>query len=78
MATAVTLSDADIARLSRKSVEWMDAHNPVDTGAYDRRLRRLTEGITEADGIPLNFKVYYVVDINAFACGDGSIRVFRR
>lgn len=76
MATAVTLSDADIARLSRESVEWMDAHNPIDTGAYDARLRRLTEGITEADGIPLNFKVYYVVDINAFACGDGSIRVF--
>ena len=76
MATAVTLSDADIARLSRESVEWMDANNPIDTGAYDQRLRRLTEGITEADGIPLNFKVYYVIDINAFACGDGSIRVF--
>ncbi len=44
--------------------------------AYDRRLRRLTEGITEADGIPLNFKVYLVIDVNAFACGDGSIRVF--
>ena len=24
----------------------------------------------------LNYKVYEVVDINAFACGDGSIRVF--
>lgn len=76
MATAVTLSDADIARLSRESVEWMDAHNPVDTGVYHARLQRLTEGITEADGIPLNFKVYRVIDINAFACGDGSIRVF--
>ncbi|MDE7135614.1 MAG: M48 family metalloprotease, partial [Muribaculaceae bacterium] len=26
--------------------------------------------------IPLNFKVYDVVDINAFACPDGSVRVF--
>ncbi len=29
-----------------------------------------------ADRLPLNFKVYLVVDVNAFACGDGSIRVF--
>lgn len=76
MAAAVTLSDEDIARMSREAVEWMDAHNPVDTGRYDARLKRLTSGITDIDGLPLNFKVYYVVDINAFACGDGSIRVF--
>lgn len=78
VAKAVTLSDADIAQLSRESVEWMDAHNPVvdETNAYGARLKRLTEGITDADGLPLNFKVYDVIDINAFACGDGSIRVF--
>ena len=75
-ATAVTLTDEDIARMSHESVVWMDAHNPIDTGEYDARLKRLTEGITEVDGLKLNFKVYYVVDINAFACGDGSIRVF--
>ena len=76
VATAATLSDADIARMSHESVEWMDAHNPIDEGEYDARLKRLTAGITDADGLPLNFKVYYVIDINAFACGDGSIRVF--
>ena len=56
----------------------MDAHNPVadDSTSYGARLKRLTEGITEVDGLPLNFKVYLVVDVNAFACGDGSIRVF--
>jgi putative metalloprotease len=36
----------------------------------------LTEGLDEYRGVPLNFKVYHVVDINAFACGDGSVRVF--
>ena len=78
VAKAITLSDDDIARLSRESVEWMDAHNPVadDSTSYGARLKRLTEGITEVDGLPLNFKVYLVVDVNAFACGDGSIRVF--
>lgn len=78
VAKAVTLSDADIARLSRESVEWMDANNPVaaDTTTYGARLKRLTEGITDAEGLPLNFKVYLVTDVNAFASGDGSIRVF--
>ena len=36
----------------------------------------LPEGITEVGGIQLNFKVYDVIDVNAFACGDGSVRVF--
>lgn len=76
VASAITLSDADIAKMSHESVEWMDAHNPIDAGEYDARLKRLTAGITEVDGLVLNFKVYDVIDINAFACGDGSIRVF--
>ena len=77
-AKALTLSDADMAAYCKQSVEWMDAHNPVlpDNNPYTQRLKRLTEGITDADGIPLNFKVYDVVDVNAFACPDGSVRVF--
>lgn len=27
------------------------------------------------DGLKLNFGVYEVVDVNAFACGDGSVRI---
>lgn len=78
MASAVTLSDADIITLCRESVQWMDANNPVldETTEYGERLARLTENLKEVNGLPLNFKVYHVIDINAFACGDGSIRVF--
>lgn len=78
VATAVTLSDADIIQLCRESVEWMDANNPVldESTEYGERLARLTKNLTEVNGLPLNFKVYHVTDINAFACGDGSIRVF--
>lgn len=75
---AFTLTDAEMAAYVKESVDWMDKHNPVlpDNNPYTQRLKRLTEGITEADGIPLNFKVYHVIDINAFACPDGSVRVF--
>jgi len=75
---AVSISDEQIAELSRKSVETMDAQQTVaaDTSAYVRRLNRLTADIAEVDGLPLNFKVYIVSEVNAFACGDGSIRVY--
>ncbi len=67
-----------MAAYVKESVDWMDKHNPVlpEDNPYTQRLRKLTEGITDADGIPLNFKVYHVIDINAFACPDGSVRVF--
>ena len=55
---------------------WMDKNNEIagpetELGA---RLERLTKNI-KVDGLDLNFKVYNVVDVNAFACGDGSVRV---
>lgn len=75
---AATLTDEQMAKYVKESVDWMDKHNPVpaDDNPYVVRLKKLTEGITEADGIPLNFKVYDVIDVNAFACPDGSVRVF--
>ncbi|MCH5326122.1 MAG: M48 family metallopeptidase [Duncaniella sp.] len=77
-AQAITLTDAQMADYVKESVDWMDKNNPVAAAddPYAIRLTRLTEGLTNADGIPLNFKVYKVIDINAFACPDGSVRVF--
>ena len=78
VASAITLSDEDVAALCRESVKWMDEQNPVsDPGsAYSKRLDSLMKKVGEIEGLKLNYKVYEVVDINAFACGDGSIRVF--
>lgn len=75
---AMTVTDAQMANYVKESVDYMDKNNPVpgENNKYTQRLRRLTKGITSADGIPLNFKVYDVVDVNAFACPDGSVRVF--
>ena len=75
---AFTLTDQQMAAYVKESVDWMDKHNPVlpADDPYTQRLNKLVEGITDADGIPLNFKVYNVVDVNAFACPDGSVRVF--
>ncbi len=75
---AITLTDEQMAEYVKEYIEWMDENNEVcdADSPYTQRLNRLTEGITSVDGIPLNFKVYYVIDVNAFACPDGSIRIF--
>ena len=77
-AKAVTLTDEQMAEYVKEYIDWVDTHNEVcaDDNPYTIRLKKLTEGLNDADGIPLNFKVYYVIDVNAFACADGSIRVF--
>ena len=58
-AQAFTLTDEQMAAYVKESVDWMDTHNkvPGEDDPYTQRLRRLTEGIKDADGIPLNFKV---------------------
>ena len=75
---AVTLTDEEMREYVKEYIDWMDEHNQVcaDDNEYTVRLKRLTEGLTDVEGVPLNFKVYYVIDVNAFACADGSIRVF--
>jgi putative metalloprotease len=75
---AYMITDEELTEMVRKEVEEMDRQNTVcaDNNKYTQRLRRLTIGMTEADGIKLNFKVYKTTEYNAFACPDGSVRVF--
>ncbi|MFS4492334.1 M48 family metallopeptidase [Maribacter sp. 2308TA10-17] len=77
VAKAATLSDEDMAKLSLESVQWMDENNPIAEAGdpYGDRLAKLVEGLDHEDGLDLNFKVYKVVDVNAFATPDGSVRV---
>ncbi len=77
-AEAVTLTDEQMTAYVKEYIDWMDTHNKVcEPGhPYTQRLDSLTQGLESVEGIPLNFKVYWVVDVNAFACADGSVRVF--
>ncbi len=81
---AVMLSDEEVAASCQEYINWSDANNPVcettsaDKGmkAYADRLEKLIKNHKTEDGMRLDIKVYYVVDQNAFACANGSIRVF--
>ncbi len=75
---AVTITDAQMAAYVSDYIAQTDASNNVcsENSQYTKRLRKLTSGLTDANGITLNFKVYNIKDVNAFACPDGSIRVY--
>lgn len=79
---AFTISDEQLAAYCQEYIDWMDAHNPVcddtDPGmkVYSDRLNNILSSIKTPEGIKLDIKVYYVVDQNAFACANGSVRVF--
>lgn len=77
-AKALTLTDSQMAAYAKESVDYMDKQNKVASSseAHAQRLARLTKNLKSADGIKLNFKVYIVKDVNAFACPDGSVRVY--
>ena len=75
---ALAFSNADAIKLSKEAVDWMDKNNPVagPKDPYTIRLNKLFGKHKTQDGLTLNYKVYKVKDINAFACADGSVRVF--
>lgn len=73
--TAASITDAQIVQLSAQSVAQLDSQNKVETGPYQARLKKLLSGV-KVNGLDLNFKVYQTQEVNAFACADGSIRVY--
>jgi metalloprotease len=77
-AKALTFSNADAAKLAKEGVDYMDKNNPVagPKDPYTIRLNKIFAKHKKEDGLSLNYKVYKVTDINAFACADGSVRVF--
>ncbi len=74
-AVAASITDEQIVELCRQSVAQLDAENVIETGKYHQRLMKLVSPIT-VPGLKLNYKVYKKDEINAFACGDGSVRVY--
>jgi len=77
-AKAATLTDqqvrdyaAQMAAYSDKRASIAPAGNP-----YAQRLTALSSGLTEDAGLKLNYKVYLVKQVNAFAMADGTIRFY--
>lgn len=74
----MTISKTELQAQSSLAAQKMDADNKVApaNNAYSQRLAKVTQGLTQIDGTPLNFKVYLDKEINAFAMPDGTVRVY--
>ncbi|WP_165021140.1 MULTISPECIES: M48 family metallopeptidase [unclassified Dysgonomonas] len=83
-AKALTLTDAEMAAYCQEYIDWVDAHNPLckvtdtDPGkkACAERLEKIISTAPDVKELNLDIQAFYVVDQNAFACANGSIRVF--
>ena len=75
---ALTVSEKDMAKIAAEEVAYMDKSNKIcsDRNSYSKRLNKLMKDIDSVEGLQLNFKVYKTKEANAFACPDGSVRVF--
>lgn len=76
--TGFTFSNADAAALSKAAVDKMDAEHEIApaTDGYAIRLNRVFGKHTTGEGYTLNYKVYKLKEVNAFATADGSVRVY--
>ena len=75
---ALTISDGEIAQLCSQYMVETDGQNtilPADN-SYTQRLNRIMAKFRNINDLNLNYKVYQSNTVNAFASGDGSIRVY--
>lgn len=75
---ALTLSDEEISAYVSQGVDYLDKQNKVlpASDPYSVRLGKLVSNLKSVDNVKLNFKVYKTTEVNAFACADGSVRVY--
>lgn len=75
---AALLTDQDVREYARQMAIFMDRKSSIakTDSDYSKRLAVLTGGLTEEEGLRLNYKVYLTKEINAFAMADGTIRLY--
>ena len=75
---ALTISDTQIKELCSQYMVESDGQNtilPADN-SYTQRLDRIMARFKNISDLDLNYKVYQSTTVNAFASGDGSVRVY--
>ena len=77
-AKAATLTDQQVRDYAAQMAKYSDKQASIAPAGspYGQRLNVLTNGLTEDAGLKLNYKVYMVKQVNAFAMADGTIRLY--
>ncbi|OZI44049.1 M48 family metalloprotease [Bordetella genomosp. 4] len=78
--SAATLTDAQIVQLSDASCKESDQTSKVAPAGnkYSKRLTKVMKGFGNMtlNGQKVNYKVYLTEDVNAWAMGNGCVRVY--
>ncbi|OZI52447.1 M48 family metalloprotease [Bordetella genomosp. 4] len=78
--SAATLTDAQIVQLSDASCKESDQTSKVAPAGnkYSKRLTKIMKGFGNMtlNGQKVNYKVYLTEDVNAWAMGNGCVRVY--
>ena len=77
-AKAATLTDDEVRKYASQMAAVSDKQAKVAPAGdkYAQRLSAVTNGMTEDQGMKLNYKVYLTKEVNAFAMADGTIRFY--
>ncbi|WP_244183017.1 M48 family metalloprotease [Vreelandella songnenensis] len=72
------MSDQQMQQLGDQTIAQLDSENQLvaTNSQYAERLANLTKGWDVVDGNNLDFNVYQVPEMNAFAVPNGSIRLY--
>ena len=77
LADAATLDDKQVKTMAMQYANSLDksARLAPPSSKYAVRLKKITAGLQNEDGLNLNFKAYISPEVNAFSLADGTIRV---
>jgi putative metalloprotease len=77
-AKAASLSDDEVRKYAAQMAVYSDKQAKIAPAGdkYAQRLAAITNGMTEDQGMKLNYKVYLTKEVNAFAMADGTIRFY--
>ena len=75
---ALSISDSQVASLCKEYMVEQDKENTVlpASNEYTKRLNRIMARFKNISNLSLNYAVYQSNTVNAFASGDGSVRVY--
>lgn len=77
-AQALTITDSQIVTLCKEYMSQSDSENTIlpASDSYSKRLANIMAKFKNISSMNVNYAVYKSSTVNAFACGDGSIRVY--
>ena len=77
-AKAASLTDDEVRKYAAQMAGYSDKQARIAPAGdkYAQRLAAITTGMTEDQGMKLNYKVYLTKEVNAFAMADGTIRFY--